>query len=460
MGSLALLARGLGHDVSGSDQNVYPPMSTQLADAGIALHEGYSVEGLFQHSPDLVIVGNAMSRGNAAIEALLESEVEFCSGPEWLARHVLRDRWVLAIAGTHGKTTTTSMLAWILEHAGLEPGFLIGGVPGNFAGSARLGGGKYFVIEADEYDTAFFDKRSKFVHYGPRTLVLNNLEFDHADIFADLAAIQTQFHHLLRTVPASGTVLLPAACEALSEVVEQGCWSALEYLPSLDAAASDRANWQITESNAECSSFTVCYGDPATAGAGDCAAISWSLQGVHNRANAVAAIAAAHKVGIPVAAAGEALNCFAGVKRRMELRATCGDIEVYDDFAHHPTAIASTLQACRLAHEADKAKGRLLAVVEPRSNTMRMGVHGNTLADAADTADRTWWYAPETSGFSISFDQGQGEHQSLLHNIDDIIAEVCAYAAAGDKIVIMSNGGFAGIHQRIIDQLEQKEKQA
>ena len=437
MGSLALLARELGHRVSGADQNVYPPMSEQLAAAGIELHEGYDAEQLAALAPDLVIVGNAMSRGLPVVEQMLESGLRYCSGPAWLADYVLRDRWVLAVAGTHGKTTTSSMLAWILEHSGLEPGFLIGGVPGNFPVSARLGAGRYFVIEADEYDTAFFDKRSKFVHYSPRTLVLNNLEFDHADIFADLAAIQRQFHHLLRIVPPSGAVLLRDQPE-LREVLDMGCWSQTEFL----SGPSSPWSFQLESDGALQLGFEEQW-----------QRIDWSLRGEHNAQNALAAIAAARQLGVEPAAAASALSRFAGVRRRLELIATINGIQLYDDFAHHPTAIRLTLEGLRAA----QSEGRIIAVIEPRSNTMRSGVHNEVLAEAVRSADLAWWLIePAATALqplrAALVNDGRNR---LCDDVDHIVAQLLAEVRDGDSIVIMSNGGFAGIHGKLEEALAQ-----
>jgi len=443
MGSLALLARQLGYRVSGADSGVYPPMSEQLAAEGIALHSGYDSEHLQSLAPDRVVIGNALSRGNSAVEAVLESGLPYCSGPEWLAEHVLRDRWVLAVAGTHGKTTTASMLAWILQQAGLQPGYLIGGVPSNFSRSATLGAGRYFVVEADEYDSAFFDKRSKFLHYRPRTLILNNLEFDHADIFDDLAAIQRQFHHLIRTVPSGGKIILPQEA-ALETVLQQGCWSSCEYL------SGDDALWQSESLAADQSEFSLsCHADNATP-----SRVSWSLCGEHNRRNALAAVAAARSVGVSVADSAAALNQFSSVKRRLERLAEVGGITVYDDFAHHPTAIATTLAALR----ARVTAGRVLAIIEPRSNTMRMGVHNDRLPQAVADADGVWWCAADQAAgslraaFSAPIERLPAKLE-VLAGIEDIIAQVLEVARAGDSIVVMSNGGFDGIHQRLIDAL-------
>ena len=368
MGGLALLARELGMTVSGSDANVYPPMSDQLAAAGINVSEGYEPKHL-QPEPDLVVMGNAMTRGNPSVEYVLNKGLPYVSGPQWLSQHVLQGRWVLAVSGTHGKTTTSSLLAWILEHAGMSPGFLIGGVPDNFGETARLGKTPFFVIEADEYDTAFFDKRSKFVHYLARTLVINNLEFDHADIFDDLAAIQKQFHHLIRTVPSEGLIISPQE-KAIDQVLAMGCWTPRQSL-------GNESDWQATLLKNDGSEFEVSF-------AGKTGTVNWSMLGQHNVNNALAAIAAAHHVGVTVAHACEALSAFAGVKRRLELRGEVDNIRVYDDFAHHPTAIATTIAGLR----AKIGNKKLVAVLEPRSNTMKMGVHQDALAQSLIQADR------------------------------------------------------------------------
>ncbi len=437
MGGLALLARDRGFTVSGSDANVYPPMSDQLTAAGINVMQGYLAEHL-QPAPDMVVMGNAMSRGNPAVEYVLNQGLPYISGPQWLAENILVNRWVLAVSGTHGKTTTSSMLAWILEYAGMQPGFLIGGVPGNFGQSAAIGNTPFFVIEADEYDTAFFDKRSKFVHYRPRTLVINNLEFDHADIFADLAAIQTQFHHLIRTVPAEGLVIIPYDVAAIEQTLERGCWTPIQTLDG------EEADWQLTEMAADGHYFTVQHQQQR-------AQVNWSLLGKHNVNNALAAIAAAHHVGVTVEHACEALNQFKGVKRRLELRGECRGIKVYDDFAHHPTAIATTLQGLR----ANIGQQRLIAVLEPRSNTMKMGVHEQTLAASLQAADKVILYQDPQLTWSLDSIQQQLGNNSVLHrSIDDVVAQLVSQSKSGDHIVVMSNGGFGGIHQKILDALD------
>ena len=439
MGGVALIAREQGVQVSGSDANVYPPMSTQLEAAGIELAQGYTGAHL-QPPPDCVVVGNAMARGNPAVEYLLDEGLTYTSGPQWLAEHVLAGRWVLAVAGTHGKTTTASMLAWILEYAGLKPGFLIGGVPGNFGQSARLGESPFFVIEADEYDTAFFDKRSKFVHYRPRTLVLNNLEFDHADIFPDLAAIQRQFHHLLRIVPGNGLIIRPATDAALDEVVEMGAWTPLETTH----AAAGAADWQAQPVSVDGSVFDVTVSGQLQG------RVSWSLNGQHNIANALSALAAARHAGVAPAIGIDALGEFAGVKRRLELRGEVGGIRVYDDFAHHPTAIATTLQGVRAA----VGKARIIAILEPRSNTMRMGVHRDTLAPALAQADEVLLYGDDDLGWDLQEVAAAATPATrVFASIDKIVSTVAAEARDGDHVLVMSNGGFGGIHQRLLDAL-------
>ncbi|AFJ03504.1 UDP-N-acetylmuramate:L-alanyl-gamma-D-glutamyl- meso-diaminopimelate ligase [Methylophaga frappieri] len=435
MGGLAMLARQMGYQVTGSDSNVYPPMSDQLAAAGIDVMSGYAPEHL-QPAPDLVVMGNAMSRGNAAVEYVLNKGLPYTSGPQWLAENVLPERWVLAVSGTHGKTTTSSMLAHILTFAGLSPGFLIGGVPGDFGVSARLGETPFFVIEADEYDTAFFDKRAKFVHYRPRTLLVNNLEFDHADIYADLAAIQTQFHHLIRTVPGDGLILSPVNVPAIDDMLARGCWSNRQQL-------GQNADWQVISYQNDGSHFKVQHGN-------ETAEISWSLLGQHNIANALGAVAAAHHVGVTLAVAAQALSCFKGVKRRLELRGEVAGVAVYDDFAHHPTAIKTTLAGLR----DNNRNGRLLAVFEPRSNTMKMGVHQETLGASFHDADQVFWYQDGEQNWSLqSVKKCLEQKLFMTDNIDNLVETVIGQAQPGDKIVIMSNGGFAGIHDRILQGL-------
>ncbi|MEJ2395777.1 MAG: UDP-N-acetylmuramate:L-alanyl-gamma-D-glutamyl-meso-diaminopimelate ligase [Candidatus Thiodiazotropha sp.] len=443
MGGIALLARSLGHQVSGSDANVYPPMSSQLEAAGIELMEGYRPEHL-QPAPDLILVGNAVSRGNPAVEYLLNQGLPYMSGPQWLAEQVLRERWVLAVAGTHGKTSTASMLAWLLEDAGLKPGFLIGGVPENFGVSARLGEAPFFVVEADEYDTAFFDKRSKFVHYRPRTLVLNNLEFDHADIFEDLEAIQRQFHHLVRTVPSMGLILAPLTDGNIIEVLDMGCWTPVEYFdPSIEAG------WHVRAATSDGHAFDViCQGERM-------GRVDWPLIGRHNMANALAALAAARHAGVPTAQAIDSLAEFKNVKRRLELRGEVKGVRVYDDFAHHPTAIATTLDALRR----QVGDGRILALLEPRSNTMKRGVHAHLLAKALDAADRALLFVPE----DLSWDPAValaplGNRLEQFRDTGELIRRVVDLALPGDHLLVMSNGGFEGIHQRLLDALASADK--
>lgn len=434
MGGIAALAKALGHQVTGSDQQVYPPMSTQLEQLGISLTPGYDPAQL-EPAPDLVIIGNALSRGNPAVEYVLEHNLPYTSGPQWLSEQLLQQRWVLAVSGTHGKTSTASMLAWILDYAGLKPGFLIGGVPQNFGVSARLGEAPFFVIEADEYDTAFFDKRSKFVHYRPRTLVINNLEYDHADIFPDLAAIQRQFHHLLRTVPASGLVLSPEATPAVAETLALGCWSQRE------AYGSD---WQAELLTPDGSQFALYWQQQQVA------LVNWSLSGQHNVDNAVMAIAAARHAGVPVGVAAEALASFVAPKRRMELKGSPQGIAIYDDFAHHPTAIATTLQGLR----AKVGQARIIAVLEPRSNTMRLGVHQAALPQALLTADQVFLYEPRNAGWSMAELAARlAMPASVCYDIAELKASILALVQPGDQIVIMSNGAFGGIHQQLLEAL-------
>lgn len=433
MGGLALLARALGHEVEGSDQAVYPPMSDQLAAAGIRLHEGYDAACL-DPPPDQVIVGNALSRGNPAVEYLLDSRLPHISGPAWLAEHVLRNRHVIAISGTHGKTTTASMLAWLLAEAGLEPGFLIGGVPADFGVSARLGQGRVFVIEADEYDSAFFDKRSKFIHYRPDTLVINNLEFDHADIFRDMEDIRRQFNHLIRTVSGRGLILARAADPEIDTVLGRGCWTPVQRF------GIDEGDWQAHILDA-----AGCHFEVLRAGHSECT-IAWNLLGRHNVENGLAALAAAAAAGVQPRQAAAALASFRGVKRRLERLAEIGGITVYDDFAHHPTAIRSTLDGLR----ARVGGQRILAVLEPRSNTMRLGVHNNDLAAALASADRVWLYQPPDLGWDPHAALAPLAERSEIHTSVEAIVEALAGAARpGDHILIMSNGGFDDIHQRL-----------
>ncbi|TAN46792.1 MAG: UDP-N-acetylmuramate:L-alanyl-gamma-D-glutamyl-meso-diaminopimelate ligase [Methylococcaceae bacterium] len=443
MGGLAVLAQQLGYRVSGSDQNVYPPMSSQLQSLGVCLMEGYRAENL-DPAPDLVVVGNALSRGNAEVEAVLNRGLPYVSGPQWLYEHVLKDRWVLAVAGTHGKTTTTSLLTWLLEDAGLEPGFLVGGVPQNFGLSARLGGGRYFVVEADEYDTAFFDKRSKFVHYRPRTAILNNLEYDHADIFPDLAAIQRQFHHLVRSVPGNGLLIAPQNDAALAETLGMGCWTPVQYT-GLDAADTDWSAQLLLEDG---SRFAVRHGGRLVG------QVSWNMLGRHNVMNALSAIAAACHAGVEPAQALQSLSRFDGVKRRLELRAEVHGIAIYDDFAHHPTAVHATLQALR----AKAGEQRIIAVLEPRSNTMRLGVHGAALGASLSLADQALLYQPPGLGWDLNTAVGQAANVQVHEDLDGIVAWLARETRAGDHVVFMSNGGFGGIHGKVEQALRQSHR--
>ncbi len=431
MGGIAAIAKAMGHQVTGSDANVYPPMSTQLEQLGITLTQGYDPAQL-DPAPDLVIIGNAMSRGNPAVEHVLNRNIPYTSGPQWLAEHVLQSRWVLAVAGTHGKTTTTSMLAWILEDAGLNPGFLIGGIPQNFDVSARLGDSPFFVIEADEYDTAFFDKRSKFVHYRPRTLIINNLEYDHADIFPDVAAIQRQFHHLLRMVPGNGLVLSPAEVPAIAETLAMGCWS--------EQAQTGR-QWQARLLVADGSAFEVSFEGNVVG------VVNWGLCGQHSVDNGLMALAAARHAGVPIEVGIAALQKFVAPKRRMELKGTVNQVAVYDDFAHHPTAIATTLAGLR----AKVGQQRILAVLEPRSNTMRMGVHKAALPASLALADKVFLYEPANSGWSLQALAEQiGSQAQVSQDIDALVALITKQAQPGDSILVMSNGGFGGIHNKLL----------
>jgi len=439
MAGIARLARELGMTVTGSDAHAYPPMSEQLAALGIDVMSGYDPAHL-NPVPDCVVIGNAMTRGNPAVEHVLDKGLRFTSGPAWLAEHVLQGRWVLAVSGTHGKTTATSMLTWILECAGYEPGYLIGGVPENFSQSARLGK-NYFVVEADEYDSAFFDKRSKFVHYLPKTLVINNLEFDHADIFDDMAAIRRQFHHLVRTVAANGRILRASPEAEIDRLMDMGCWTPVQTFTTVDADA----DWQATMTRADGSAFDVSRSGNAIA------SVAWPLIGRHNVANALAAIAAAQHADVDPVAACAALESFRNVRRRMEVRGRVGNITVYDDFAHHPTAIRATLDAMR-AHVGDK---RIIAVLDPASNTMRSGVHKNTLGDALAPADAAWVFRSPAIQWDIgALQKTPGVDVGVIDDLDLLISAICEQAGGDDHIVIMSNSGFAGFHQRLLDALE------
>ena len=447
MGGIAAIAESAGHTVTGCDANVYPPMSTQLEAQGIKLIEGFTADQI-KLAPDVYVIGNVVTRGNPLMEEILNRGLPYISGPQWLAEHVLRGRWVLAVAGTHGKTTTTSMLAWILEHAGLAPGFLIGGVPENFGISARLPGvppkqakggderSPFFVIEADEYDTAFFDKRSKFVHYAPRTAVLNNLEFDHADIFADLAAIETQFHHLVRTIPGNGLIVANGAEESLGRVLARGCWTPVERFNSDDG-------WQCGAQSAD-GRFDVRFaGKPQ-------GTVAWDLLGAHNRANALAAIAAARHAGVPVAASIAALGAFRNVKRRMEVRGCVGGVTVYDDFAHHPTAIATTLAGLR----ARVGAARILAVLEPRSNTMKLGVMKNALPGSLTDADAVFCYGHNLGWDAAAALAPLGARAQTHDDLAALVEAIARAARSGDHVLVMSNGGFGGIHDKLLARLQ------
>jgi UDP-N-acetylmuramate: L-alanyl-gamma-D-glutamyl-meso-diaminopimelate ligase len=442
MGGVAAIAKTAGFRVTGSDLNVYPPMSTQLQALGIEFVQGYGAEQL-DLKPDVVVVGNALSRGMPVIEAMLDRGITYTSGPLWLAEEVLRSRHVIAVTGTHGKTTTTAMLTWILEHAGLRPGYLVGGVPGNFDSSARLGAAPYFVIEADEYDTAFFDKRAKFVHYRPRTAILNNLEYDHADIYPDVASIRRQFNQLLRTVPASGRLIVNGHDPQLALTLGEGCWTPRESFGlSQTAPACDWAAQIAPESAA--SRFAVLCNAKIVA------EVAWELIGEHNVLNALAAIGAAQHAGVAPPRAAQALNLFRGVKRRMEVRGVVGGVTVYDDFAHHPTAIETTLKGLRARVGAQ----RILAVLEPRSNTMKLGVHREQLAPSLEVADKSWFFAPKDLGWDL---QGavanMGERVSLAASIDGLVHDLAAQARPGDHVLIMSNGGFGGLHDKLLAAL-------
>ena len=438
MGGIAQIAKQLGHEVSGTDNNIYPPMSTQLEAMDVRLMIGYQKEHLELLKPDLVIIGNALSRGNPAVEYVLNQGIRYLSGPQWLSEAVLRDRWVLAVAGTHGKTTTASMLAWILEYNGYSPGFLIGGVPLNFTQSARLGESDFFVIEADEYDTAFFDKRSKFVHYHPNTLVLNNLEYDHADIFPDLEAIKRQFHHLVRIVPEQGLIIAPSNEDEISTVLAQGCWTAVER-----SSIEGTSEWNAILLHSDGSEFMVAFKGENEA------SVNWNLTGLHNISNALSAIAAARNVGITVSDSTAALNRFKNVKRRMEVIYQNNGVTVYDDFAHHPTAIKTTLEGLRQQVGDDK----IIAVVEPRSNTMRLGIHTQSLTESLAEADLAIIYQPEDLSWDLSALTSYADNIQIGTTLDGIINTLKCQTARPLHIVLMSNGSFGGIHHRLLQQL-------
>ena len=433
MGGTALLARAAGHRVTGCDANVYPPMSTQLTEQGIELTEGYGA-GQIALSPDLFVVGNAISRGNPLLEEILNRGLPYISGPQWLADNILRDKWVLGVAGTHGKTTTTSLLAWILEEGGLNPGFLVGGVPLDFGISARLTDSPFFVIEADEYDTAFCDKRSKFVHYRPRTAILNNLEFDHADIFADLDAIETQFHHFVRTLPGNGLIVANGVEASIKRVLARGCWTPVEWF-NVDSA------WQVGNSTAD--EFDILFEGK------DMGRARLSLPGVHNRANALAALAAARHAGVPVDIGIKALRTFQGVKRRLELCGTIRGVTVYDDFAHHPTAIAATISGLR----GKVGRKRILAVLEPRSNTMKRGAMKDQLAASLREADLIFCYSRDL-GWDVAAALSPLQNKAVIFDdLETLIMAVVHAAEQGDHVLLMSNGSFGGIRPKLLRAL-------
>jgi UDP-N-acetylmuramate: L-alanyl-gamma-D-glutamyl-meso-diaminopimelate ligase len=450
MGGIAVLAKQAGHRVTGCDANVYPPMSTQLEAQGIELIESFDPSQT-KLNPDIYVIGNVVARGNPLMEEILNQGLPYISGPQWLAENVLHGKWVLAVAGTHGKTTTTSMLAWILEYAGLAPGFLIGGVPENFGISARLpqtpkqdkkSTSPFFVIEADEYDTAFFDKRSKFVHYHPRTAVLNNLEFDHADIFEDLPAIEKQFHHLVRTVPQQGLLVVNGKEASLQRVIDKGCWTPVEKFGT-------EADWHATNVDAN-GSFDVIYKNGKKGLSERQARVSWKMLGEHNRMNALASIAAARHVGVAPCIAIEALSEFKNVKRRMEIKGVVNDITVYDDFAHHPTAIETTVAGLR----SKVGKARILAVLEPRSNTMKLGVMKNALPASLQEADVVFCY-----GANLGWDAAEAlvsikEKASVYEDLNAMVVAISKTVKAGDYVLVMSNGGFGGVHQKILDAIK------
>ncbi len=439
MGSIALIARTLGHEVSGSDANVYPPMSTQLEVQGITLIDGYKAEHL-NPAPDLVIIGNTLSRGNPAIEYVLDQGLAYCSGPEWLREHVLNDRHVLAVSGTHGKTTTTTILTWLLDAAGLNPGFLIGGIAENFHLSSRYTDSNYFVIEADEYDTALFDKRSKFIHYCPNTLIINNMEFDHADIFKDIEAIQTQFHHLIKTIPGNGLIISRAKDENIQISLDKGCWTPVQTF------SSSSGDWTLEKIKNDHSQFKVMFKGK------EIGEVEWSLIGEHNAENALAAIAAAKHVGVDPKNACESLKDFKSVKRRLEKLGEFNGITVYDDFAHHPTAIELTLKALRQK----VGKSRIIAILEPRSNTMKSGVHQETLGPSLQEADQIFLFQSDAVAWDLELNTDMlAKKRCVLQATESIIEQTSGYAKAGDHIIIMSNGGFEGIQQRLIERLQE-----
>ncbi|WP_273384694.1 UDP-N-acetylmuramate:L-alanyl-gamma-D-glutamyl-meso-diaminopimelate ligase [Actinobacillus porcinus] len=440
MGGVAMIAKQLGYHVTGSDTNVYPPMSTFLENSGIKIISNFDVEQL-QPAPDMVIVGNAMKRGNPCVEYVLENNLPYTSGPQWLHDNLLRHRWVLAVSGTHGKTTTTGMLTWILEQNGLEPGFLIGGISGNFGISSRLGNSQYFVIEADEYDTAFFDKRSKFVHYNPKTLIINNIGFDHADIFDDIRAIQRQFHHMIRTMPKSGLILSADSETTAKETLDMGCWSETQFL-------GEGKEWFAERITNDCSQFAVYHHGEKVA------EVHWNIVGQHNMHNALMAIAAAHHIGISVEDAANALSTFINAKRRLEVKGEVNDITVYDDFAHHPAEIQATLTALR-----DKVGGgvRILAVLEPRSNTMKMGHHKGEIAPALVRSDHVFLLQPDNIPWEVAeIAANCVQPTSWSADINKLVDMIVKEAEPKDHILVMSNGSFGGIHQKLLEKLANK----
>lgn len=451
MGGVAVLAKAAGHKVTGCDAGVYPPMSTQLQEQGIELIQGYDADQL-SLNPDLYVIGNVVSRGNPLMEEILNRGLPYVSGPQWIGEHILNNRWVMAVAGTHGKTTTTSMLAWILEDAGMSPGFLIGGVPMNFGISARLNGGvdsPFFVIEADEYDTAFFDKRSKFVHYRPRTAILNNLEFDHADIFQDVSAIETQFHHLVRTIAGNGKVIVNRTSPSLATVIDRGCWSEQEWF-----GGEKGDGWTMADAGDD--KFEVYFNGELQG------TVQWELTGEHNRLNALAAIAAARHAGVAPAVAIDALSRFQNVKRRMECRGVVQDVHVYDDFAHHPTAITTTIAGLR--RKIQQKGERILAVLEPRSNTMKLGVMKQALPQSLADADLVFGYGATEGKSALGWNLADtlsplGDKAKAFDDLGRLADAVVAAARPGDHVLIMSNGGFGGIHQMILDRLDRQKCQ-
>ncbi|MCE1176406.1 MAG: UDP-N-acetylmuramate:L-alanyl-gamma-D-glutamyl-meso-diaminopimelate ligase [Burkholderiales bacterium] len=451
MGGIAAIAKQAGYRVTGCDANVYPPMSTQLEAQGIELISGFDA-GQLDLKPDVFVIGNVVSRGNPLMEAILDAGAPYISGPQWLAENVLHSKWVLAVAGTHGKTTTSSMLAWLLEDAGLNPSFLIGGVPNNFGISARLTDDPFFVIEADEYDTAFFDKRSKFVHYRPRTVILNNLEFDHADIFADLAAIQTQFHHLVRTVPHNGLIVSNAHEAALDETLNKGAWTPIARFGLNSGSNNGTADWQIANVGDD-DSFDVLFEGKLQG------RVRWDVTGAHNRLNTLAAIAAARHVGVEPKTSIDALSRYLMPKRRMEIKGVVNGITVYDDFAHHPTAITTTLAGLRKRLDAQAGAGRILAVLEPRSNTMKLGVMKAALPDSLQAADWVFGYGATEGSSALGWDLAEalsplGDKAQAFSDLDELVQAVKARAQVGDHILVMSNGGFGGVHQKLLDALQ------